>query len=596
MKDVQIGNLVIKPQLTNTLKNVHPAIGVVDGTAYVGVWLPCSIEDDKGNKEHKEMLFLVTDNHETILANNDAFRDNGKKWKLAHKPIQFENRWTLKHFSEYLKGATVNPNELFETLYSTWKKFIEFTDEMEYVYQTFWGMGTYFHHLFNSYPYNYLGGIKRAGKTKTQDVHKKTAFNAIHSNNMSPASIYRLIQNAHATLLIDETEKLSRRSYVSERTYEIRNILLSGYKAGAVVYRIEKNSKDRLVPTAFETYSPKSLANIMGLEDVTEDRCKSTILKRSKNPKILNRELISTKKEVWESIRNQLYLFYLIYWKKIRDIYAKINELTDIHQFFKECEHCEHNEHKTKKCPLRDIGLLVGRDLELWKPILVFSLFYDDGNVLNLSSLSSLNSLINNKTSENCDECSLLSSLRSQEVHSLTFLMVQYAIEHAKQRKAENAAETGEAILVQCLLKLVEDDDFYSVSLMKAEMLSRFDEEQKWITSRWIGAALRRLSFKEKKRSGRGYEYRIVRKELEDLAQRMEIEIKQNPPEKTEVEKVEEVRNWILENEKDGVIKENSLCKKISDYDLATNKIIDKLKDEGLLFDVSTVGALGVSK
>ena len=376
MKDIQIGNLTITPNLKNQIKNIHPAIGVIEDTAYVGVWFPCHIQDEKGNKKYQEMLFLVTDKHEIILANNDSFRDNGKEWKLACKPIQFENRWTLQHVQDYLNGATADPIELFDCLHTAWKRFIEFTNETEYIYQTIWGIGTYFHHLFNSYPYNYFGGIKRAGKTKSLNVHHQTAFNAIHSSNMSPASIYRLIQNARTTLLIDETEKLSYKgNNISERTHEIRTILLSGYKKGAVVYRIEKNSKDRFVPLPFDTYGPKCLANIRGLEDVMEDRCKPTIIKRSKNKEVINLAVDSEKEEKWESIRNKLYLFYLIYWKQIKDIYEKINDLNDINKIFKTCEGCEYNEHKTEKCALKDIELVVGRQLELWKPILVFLFF-----------------------------------------------------------------------------------------------------------------------------------------------------------------------------------------------------------------------------
>jgi hypothetical protein len=46
--------------------------------------------------------------------------------------------------------------------------------------------------------------------------------------------------------------------------------LLSGYKKGGKVYRTEKTKGERLVPEAFDPYSPKMIANISGLEDVLE--------------------------------------------------------------------------------------------------------------------------------------------------------------------------------------------------------------------------------------------------------------------------------------------------------------------------------------
>ena len=333
MNEVQVGKLTITPNMKNPLLDVHPAIDIVDNTACVGVWLPCQIKDDKGNIEHKNMLFLVTDKQEMILASNNHFREIGKHWRLSCKPIEMKNRWALDHVEAYLKGATVEPLEVYKKVYSIWKKYMDFPNELDYVYQTLWSIATYFFNLFNTFPYNYFGGITGAGKTKSQDVEQHMAFNAIHSNNMSPATIFRLIQNGRCTLLLDETEALSTKGKVSERTYEIRTLLLSGYKKGAVAYRCDKNKKDRMVPTPYETYSPKSLANIRGLEDVIGNRCKSTIIKKSTNLDIVNREVDSTKEDWSEFIKSHKghlrdHLFPLV---NVRSIQSPIVNYSKMH-------------------------------------------------------------------------------------------------------------------------------------------------------------------------------------------------------------------------------------------------------------------------
>jgi len=107
------------------------------------------------------------------------------------------------------------------------------------------------------------------------------------SGNLSTSSMFRLIQNSRCTLLIDETEKLAN----PERAQDFRGLLLCGYKKGEFVFRAEKTRKDRYKPESFEVYSPKMLANIRGLEDVLEDRCITIIMKRAKNPRILNAEI-----------------------------------------------------------------------------------------------------------------------------------------------------------------------------------------------------------------------------------------------------------------------------------------------------------------
>lgn len=551
MNSIQVGKLTIKPNLEKTINEIHPAIGTVDDTAYVGVWLPCQITDDKGSETYKDLLFLVTDKRELLLANNNIFREKGLEWQLEYRAIKFPNRWSLHNVQAYLNGKTVDATKVLRKVVDVWKKYIEFPDEKEYLYHALWDVGTYCHHLFNCYPYAYLGGVKRTGKTKGLSVHHGLAFNAIFSNNMSTASIYRLIQNARATLLIDESEKLSYKGSLSERTLEFRSILLSGYKKGARAYRIEKSANDSLIPRPFETYSPKALANIQGLEDVIEDRCKNTIMKRSRNRKIINLE-VEEDSELGE-LRSELYLLFLENWREIQHIYSQISELSELNE-----------QVNLKEIP--NIDLLVGRELELWRGIIALSIFFENkaGSKTKFTSSPS----------------------------SLTTLILKLAVEDAKQRQTENTTETGEVILTQILLSVVKEDNYYPVKTLKEKMLEAFDEEQKWITTRWIGNALRRLGFKEKRRVGTGYQYKLNTADVEDLAARLGIE----STKKTELEKLEEIKKWILENKKDGVIVASELTSKIIEQGFDSQKILEKLKTEGLLFGVTQLNAFGVNK
>lgn len=486
MEEIKIGDLIIKPSLNKESKEAHPAIGVVDDVAYVGVWIPCQVIDKDRNIAHKDLLFLVTDRKEVILANDEELRK--RDWKLAYKPVKFQNRWPLQCVQEYLKEAnTVDPCQMFYKLVETWKAYVDFQDEREYLYHALWDIGSYLHHFFNAYPYPYIGGVKRCGKTKTLTVHSCLAFNAFFSNNMSTSSIYRLIQNARGTLVIDENEKLSQ----PDRALEFRSLLLSGYKKGAKVYRVEKNRKEELHPEAFEIYSPKVLANIQGLEDVLEDRCKNVYLKRSRNKDILNRDVDENNPQ-WSKLRNELYVFYLAYWKEILEIYHALSECSEPSVLVNSAGGAFEN--------VEGMELLVGRELELWKGIFAIAIFLD--KKLHLTKYTN--------------------TLHSPS--SLTKQMLELAIDGAEQRRIENMTETGEAILLHILLQLVKDDGYLKVKTIRDEMAKQFDEEQKWLSTRWIGNALRRFGFKEKRRVGTGYEYFFSVSEVQDLAKRMEID------------------------------------------------------------------------
>lgn len=482
MSEVKVGDLTIKPMDMN-FKDIHPAIGVVDDVGYVGVWIPCEITGPKGKTAYKDLLWLVTSKREQILANDEILRRFG--WRLAYRPIRFHNRWTLEGVKAFLNGATVDPCQVFNHVFKVWEGYMEFPSASEYVYHALWDIGTYFHHLFNAFPYHYVGGIKRCGKTKDLMLHSCLAFNAFFSNNMSTSSIYRLIQNARGTLLIDETEKLSQ----PDRALEFRSILLAGYKKGEKVYRIEKTRREILQPEAFEVYSPKALANIQGLEDVLEDRCKITILRRGRNKQIINKE-VNTSSPQWDKLRSELYTLYLTFWKEVKEIYDEVSELNEPNELV--------NFVKEQPYNVKDVAFLVGRELEIWKPILALALFLDKKGCV-------LNKFTDSPT-------------------SLTTLMLGLAIEDAKQRHAEDMTETGEAILVQVLKEVVKENGYCKVKTLKEEMAKCFDEEQKWLTTRWIGNALRRLGFKEKRRVGTGYEYKLNRDDVQELAKRMGIE------------------------------------------------------------------------
>jgi hypothetical protein len=476
---VELDNLSIMPFLDDPMSQIHPAIGVVDDVAYVGVWIPCLIKDGKGNVSNKDLLWLITSNREKILANNQELQK--RHWRLAYQPIHFENRWALSDVQLFLKGKDVNVLDVYHRVLGLYKEFIEFPDAKLYDYHALWSIGTYLHHLFNTYPYLYVGGIKRSGKSKTLRLHFCIDFNALFSNNMSVSSIYRVIQNSRATLLIDETEKLIN----PNRALEFRSILLSGFQKGAQVFRVEKGPKDRLEPEAFEVYSPKALANISGLEDVLEDRCIMTFQKRSINKAIVNHE-IDIRDERFSELRAELTELYLLHWKEINDVYCEISqcsELSELCVVLKTEPQVEGYQH------------LSSRELELWKPILSLALFFDRYGLVFTSTLPTLSSLILN-----------------------------LACSQAQQRYVENMTEVGEEILVAVLPQLVTSDfAWVKVKDVREKMNAQFEEPQEWITPKWIGSALKRLGFQNKRRLGPGVEYNISKATLEDLRQRMEI-------------------------------------------------------------------------
>jgi hypothetical protein len=360
----------------------------------------------------------------------------------------------LSSVKAWLDGkAKVEPEELYIAIKTSFETYIEFDEPIIYDFLTLWVIGTYFYHLFNAYPYIYVFGMKRTGKTKLLTLLSLLCHNAIFSNNISTASVFRLIQSGRCTLLMDETEKLAN----PERETDFRNMLLSGYKKGALVYRTHK---DTLKPEPFEVYAPKVIANIKGIEDTLEDRCIILIMKRGKDKTILNNEP-QVNSEVWQNIRDMLYIFYLSYFHEVSELSEQVNLVGE---------------------------LLSERNFELWKPILTMAKFFDG------------------------------------YFKGLYDKILDFAQKKTEEKNIENITEVGEYILVQTLTSLVKEAQYFKVKEIKELMAKNFDEEQKWLNTRWIGKALRRLGFTQKRRVGTGYEYLITPSQVEDLAERLGIE------------------------------------------------------------------------
>ena len=454
-------NLAVKPIFSDFWKRVHPAIDVVDGVAYVGVDLPCETTDNEGKTQLKEFHFLIGSDRSRILCHKEELAKH--KIQLAHSVVRLRNRWSLESVKAWLDGvAKVEPDELYVAVKTAFETYIEFEDSRVYDFLTLWSIGTYFYHLFNSYPYLNIHGMKQTGKTKLDTLLSLICFNAIFSNNISTSSAYRLVQSGRCTLIMDETEKLRN----PEREIDFRNMLYAGYKKGAVVYRTHK---DTLKPEPFEVYSPKVVTNIKGIEDVLEDRCITIIMKRGKNLNIVNAE-IPFESQVWQQIRDMLYIFYLSYFHEVCELSEQVNLLGEgVFQKLKQ------------------------RELEIWKPILTLALFFD----------KYFNGLFNE--------------------------MCEFAEGKSEEKFIENMTETLDYVLVQTLNSLVEADGFYKVKVIKEAMASNFDEPQKWLTTKWIGNALRRLGFTQKRRFGSGYEYFLSKSKVKDLAERLGVSESASP-------------------------------------------------------------------
>ena len=421
------------PQEKN--EEVHPTLHFSDKTAYVGV-------------QYNGKYRLVTDSPEMI---------NPDKVDLSCKPVTPKNGWSPKEVYRFLSGKEIvnPPKQMFKEVRGQFKKYIDFPADEYYDVLALWVVGTFFFMLFNTYPYIHLTGMMSSGKTKCGKLAILMSFNGRESSSISPAALFRIVHNSRCSLFIDEAEAISRR----DDKNDFRLLLNSGYKRGGTAVRCEGDDN---APTEFDTYSPKIIGNIGGMDNVLTSRCLQVVMTKTLNPK-LGRKEVDIYNSDWTFVRDSLYEFMMFHWKDVKQIYEGID----------------------KKIPEE----ITNRDLELWKPILTIAKFVD---------VKLFNKLL------------------------------KFALSKTDEQKKFDIIEQSEVILISALSELVGEDQYYLLKDIRAIVLEKFDDEQKWLTSKWVSKVLRRLGFSEFVRRGDGTHVLLTKTEVELVCKRYGIGIPKN--------------------------------------------------------------------
>lgn len=237
-----------------------------------------------------------------------------------------EGRWSYPGMVAFLNGSApaVTPHAVYEALLEKVRQFVYHADESSYTVDVLWIMGTYFHQIFNAFPYLALHGHRGAGKTTLLTLLNALAFNARFLVNASEASLYRSIQSQAPTLLIDEQEGLNSSKAAKENKADLMSILKSGYKKGAQVARQRLDMPG--ITEYFEVYSPKALAAIEHFEDVLENRAILTFMTEKPAGVALRdqNEIVNRDAEEFAPLRDQLYLLLMQEASNVRKIAQRV--------------------------------------------------------------------------------------------------------------------------------------------------------------------------------------------------------------------------------------------------------------------------------
>lgn len=113
---------------------------------------------------------------------------------------------------------------------------------------------------------------KQCGKSTLLDVISKLVPRPLSTSNVTAAAIFRTVEAARPTLLIDEAD-----TFLKQDADELRGILNSGHRRNGAVTRLVGDDHE---PRQFSTWAATALAAIGRLPDTLDDRSVTIRLRR----------------------------------------------------------------------------------------------------------------------------------------------------------------------------------------------------------------------------------------------------------------------------------------------------------------------------
>lgn len=404
---------------------------------------------------------------------------------ISHTPTEFALKNKIVN-EDTVALAKEELGKCYEEIIALFKEYMDMPEHQIKII-AIWIIGSYFHNEFSTYPFIFINAMRGSGKTRLL----KIISNLVHRgngdvlNNLSESVVFRTA--ASNPLILDELESIG-----SKEKNILRELLNQAYKKGGKVKRMKKVSQrnisgqieEKQIVEEFALYTPIAMANIWGIDEVLGDRCITTILEKSNNPKFT---------------------------KKIEDF--------DVNPKFLQIKRT-----LEKVSVVSVVSLRQKRYIGAWNDYV--DSYYNTDTLYTYTTLTTLTTQQNNKEDEEMF-CKIFNSKIEGRNFEIVFplllishlLSEEIFIEMLKifeieiiSKKEDEFTESRDVTFIDFISKIPIDMAGGFISLR--ELTERFkafygesDEDERWINSKWVGRAIKRLNLsKERRRIAKGQE------------------------------------------------------------------------------------------
>ena len=182
----------------------------------------------------------------------------------------------IPHSKQTSSQNSSKDTDIFDAISENLKSFVIFRAPEEADAITLWCVGTYLMDVWQLFPKLLINSPEReCGKTTLLLAIEAMVQNGMIASSITPAAIYRIIENQQPTLLIDEADRFLRFSE------ELNGIINAGHtRRTATRIHCEKNKDGTIEQKSFSLWGPQVIAGIGGQADTLTSRSIKISLRR----------------------------------------------------------------------------------------------------------------------------------------------------------------------------------------------------------------------------------------------------------------------------------------------------------------------------
>lgn len=168
----------------------------------------------------------IENKDEVIVGSIKYYLEPDSSSKSRRLP-NMSDRWNKQMIYDVVANCKVDKKILYENIIIKAKKHLKFEYEEDYHLLVSWTLATYFHPIFNAFPYLHFKAMKGSGKTTALSFIGSLAFNASKEAATFPAMRDK-IDTFKATFIVDQADtKLGNRQHEDS---SILDVFVDSYK------------------------------------------------------------------------------------------------------------------------------------------------------------------------------------------------------------------------------------------------------------------------------------------------------------------------------------------------------------------------------